>query len=88
MNLPSSRAPVRRISHEREERRILIMAMLRSGYSEAIGRDHQLTRERVRQIVVASLERKDSGTRVDQMRVQMARLEPALRLAARGVENG
>jgi hypothetical protein len=65
------------------------MAMLRSGFSyEAIGREHQLTRERIRQIVVASLERKDSDTRVDQMRVQMARLEPALRLAARGVENG
>jgi hypothetical protein len=90
MNLPSSRAPVlRRTAHEREERRILIMAALRSGFSyEAIARDHQLSRERVRQIVVASLERTDSGTRVDQMRVQMARLEPALRLAARAVENG
>jgi hypothetical protein len=89
MNLPSSRAPVRRTSHEREERRIRIMAMVRSGFSyEAIGREHMLTRERIRQIVVASLERKDSGTRVDQMRVQMARLEPALRLAARAVENG
>ena len=63
--------------------------MLRSGFSfEAIAREHQLTRERIRQIVVASLETKDSGTRVDQARVQMARLEPALRLAARGVENG
>jgi hypothetical protein len=89
MILPSSRAPVRRTAHERDERRILIMAALRSGFSyEAIGRDHQLSRERVRQIVVASLERKDNGTRLDQMRVQMARLEPALRLAARGVENG
>jgi hypothetical protein len=89
MNLPASHAPVRRTAHEREERRIRIMAMLRSGFSyEAIARDHQLTRERIRQIVIASLERKDSGTRVDQMRVQMARLEPALRLAARGVENG
>ena len=63
--------------------------MLRSGFSyEAIAREHQLTRERIRQIVAASLETKDSGTRVDQARVQMARLEPALRLAARGVENG
>jgi hypothetical protein len=90
MNVPSSRAPVvRHTAHEREERRIRIMAMLRSGFSyEAIGREHMLTRERIRQIVVASLESKDSGTRVDQMRVQMARLEPALRLAARGVENG
>ena len=89
MNLPSSRAPVRRTAHEREERRIRIMEMLRSGYSyEAIARDHQLTGERIRQIVVASLERKDSSTRIDQMRVQMAPLEPALRLAARAVENG
>jgi len=83
MNLPSSRAPVlRRAGHEREERRILVMAMLRSGLSyETVARDHELSPERVRQIVVASLERKYSGTQVGQMRVRMARLEPALRLA-------
>ena len=89
MNLPSSRAPVRCTAHQREERRIRIMEMTRSGFSyEEIARECQVTRERIRQIVVASLHTEKSGSRVDQMRVQMARLEPALRLAARGVENG
>ena len=89
MNLPSSLAPVRRSAHQREERRIRIMGMIRSGFSyEAIAREFQVTRERIRQIVVASLQAEKNGTRVDQMRVQMARLEPALRLAACSVENG
>jgi len=89
MNLSSSRAPVRRTAHEREERRIRIMVMMRSGFSyEAIAREHTLTRERIRQIVIASLQMEKGVERIDQMRVQMARLEPALRLAARAVENG
>jgi hypothetical protein len=89
MNLPSSRAPVRRTAHEREERRIRIMAMLRSGFSvEAIAREHELTSTRIRQIVAASLQTANSTTRIDQMRVQAARLESALRIATRGVETG
>ena len=86
---PSSPRPyVRRTAHERNERQIRILAMVRSGFSyEAIASDEQLSRERIRQIVVAAL-RETGGTRVDHMRVQRARLEPALRLAARGVENG
>lgn len=79
---------VRRTAAERKERLIPIIGMVRSGFSnEAIASDEQLSRERVRQIVVAALAAKGS-TRVDHMRVQRARLEPALRLAARGVENG
>lgn len=89
MNLSSSRAPVRRTAHEREERRIRILAMLRSGFSyEAIAQEHQLTSTRIRQIVAASLQTANSTTRVDQMRVQAARLESALRIATRGVETG
>jgi hypothetical protein len=89
MNLPSSRAPVRRTAHEREERRIRILAMLRSGFSyEAIAQEHQLTTTRIRQIVAASLQTANSTMRVDQMRVQAARLESALRIATRGVESG
>jgi hypothetical protein len=87
---PSSPRPyvVRRTAHERNERKIRIMGMVRSGFSyEAIASDEQLSRERVRQIVVAALAAK-GGTPGDHMRVQRARLEPALRLAARGVENG
>ena len=81
--------PVRRTAREREERRIRIMAMVRSGYSyEEIARDERVSRERIRQIVTQSLKTHDRADRVDQARVQMARLEPALRLAARGVDNG
>jgi hypothetical protein len=81
--------PVRRTAREREERRIRIMAMVRSGYSyEEIARDERVSRERIRQIVTQSLKTDDWADRVDQARLQMARLEPALRLAARGVDNG
>ena len=86
MNLSSSsRTPVRRTADDREERRVRIMAMVRSGLFsyEAIAREHQLTRTRIRQIVAASAPTERSGARVDQMRVRMARLESALRLAAR-----
>jgi hypothetical protein len=90
MNLSSSRIPLRLTARQREERRIRIMAMVRSGLFsyDAIAREHKLTRARIRQIVVASAPTERSGARVEQMRVRMARLEPALRLAARGVENG
>jgi hypothetical protein len=65
------------------------MGMVRSGFSyEVIARDERLSRERIRQIVAQSLKTDDGSNRVDQARVQMARLEPALRLAARGVDNG
>ena len=87
---PSSPRPyvVRRTAHERGERQIRIMGMVRSGFSyEAIASDEQLSRERVRQIVVVALAAK-GGTPGDHMRVQRARLEPALRLAAHGVANG
>jgi hypothetical protein len=63
--------------------------MLRAGHSyEAIARQERLSRERIRQIVKKSLETEKGATLPDQNRVQMARLEPALRLAAIGVENG
>jgi hypothetical protein len=79
---------VRRTAHDRNERKIRIMGMVRSGFSyEAIAGDERISRERVRQIVVAALAAK-GGNPGDHMRVQRARLEPALRLAARGVENG
>jgi hypothetical protein len=80
---------VHRTAREREQRRIRILAMVRSGFSyEAIARDENLSRERVRQIVSQSLNEPDRATRLDHARVQIARLEPALRLAARGVEEG
>jgi hypothetical protein len=89
MTTPNALVPVRRTARQREERRIRIMGMVRSGFSyEEIARDERLSRERIRQIVTQSLKTDDRADRVDQARVQMARLEPALRLAARGVDNG
>jgi hypothetical protein len=89
MTRTSTHFPVRRTAHDREERRIRIMGMVRAGLSyEAIAREVDLSRERIRQIVTQSLHAEDGATRVDANRLQMARLEPALRLAARGIENG
>jgi len=89
MTTQQALVPVRRTARQREERRIRIMGMVRSGFSyEEIARDECLSRERIRQIVAQSLDVEDGATRVDYVRLQMARLEPALRLAARGVENG
>ena len=89
MTTEQALVPVRRTARQREERRIRIMGMVRSGFSyEEIARDERLSRERIRQIVTQSLKTDDRADRVDQARVQMARLEPALRLAARGVDNG
>ena len=73
----------------REQRRIRIMGLLQSGVSyEAIGQMERITAERVRQIVKKSLERHSGATRPDPRLLQIARLEPALRLAAMGVFNG
>jgi hypothetical protein len=89
MSTQQALVPVRRTARQREERRIRIMGMVRSGFSyEEIARDEGLSRERIRQIVTQSLKTGDGADRVGQARVQMARLEPALRLAARGVDNG
>ena len=89
MTTEQALVPVRRTARQREERRIRIMGMVRSGFSyEVIARDECLSRERIRQIVTQSLKTDDGADRVGQARVQMARLEPALRLAARGVDNG
>jgi len=86
---PSSAPVVRRTAREREQRRIRILGMVQAGFSyEAIARDEGLSRERVRQIVAQSLREPEGGTRLDHARVQLARLEPALRLAARGVADG
>ncbi len=90
---PSSPSPpvptVRRTARERAHRQIRILAMVRSGFSyEAIARDENLSRERVRQIVSQALNDPEGGTPLNHARVQTARLEPALRLAARGVADG
>lgn len=73
---------------DREVRRLRIMASVQAGHTyQTIGREEGLTRERIRQIVSESV-RVNSDERVDLPRVQMARLEPALRLAAGAVAKG
>ena len=76
-------------ARQREQRRLRIMDRVRSGISyEQIGHEEKLSRERVRQIVVQSLQGYGTGRLDDHNRVQLTRLEPALRLAARAVEEG
>ncbi len=88
--LPSPSATGRRrATRKREFRRIRILAMVQAGWSyAAIGREEAISRERVRQIVAQALEAGESETKLVHARVQLARLEPALRLAARSVADG
>ena len=73
----------------RDLRRLRILASLQAGLSyAAIGRAEGLSRERVRQIVAKALAEEGAGTKVDHARVQIARLEPALQLAAGAVAEG
>ncbi len=64
-----------------------IFARLQEGASyAAIATEEGLSRERLRQIVKAATARR--GSPPDHKKMQFARLEPALRLAARGVAEG
>jgi hypothetical protein len=84
---PSSGAPV--TARDRETRRVRILALVQAGWSYAdIGRQEGLSRERVRQIVAQAVVEGAGDNKLDHALVQIARLEPALRLAARGVADG
>ena len=64
-----------------------IFARLQEGASyQEIAAEEGLSRERLRQIVRAATARRKEPP--DHKRMQFARLEPALRLAARGVADG
>jgi hypothetical protein len=64
-----------------------IFARLQEGASyAAIATEEGLSRERLRQIVKAAAAKR--GTPPDHKKMQFARLEPALRLAARSVAEG
>ena len=88
--LPSPSSTARRLAaRDREFRRLRILAMVQAGWSyAAIGREEAISRERVRQIVAQAFEAGESETKLVHARVQIARLEPALRLAARSVADG
>jgi hypothetical protein len=76
-------------ARDREVRRLRIMALVKGGLSyENIARSEKLSRERVRQIVVRSLEAERDGLRTDMRLLNAARLEPAMQLAARRIAEG
>ena len=73
----------------RDLRRLRILAAVQEGLSyAAIGRQEGLSRERVRQIVAKALDEEGADSKLDHARVQIARPEPALRLAAQAVGGG
>ncbi len=65
------------------------MERVREGRSyEEIAQSEGLSRERIRQIVVEALQRREVDAQRDHAQLQMVRLAPALRLAARGIAEG
>jgi hypothetical protein len=79
----------RRTARDRLVRRQRIMERLREGRSyEEIAQGEGLSRERVRQIVVEALAQREVEAQRDHAQLQMLRLAPALRLAAKGVAEG
>jgi len=74
---------------DRAQRRLRIYARLQEGWShEAIAAEEKLSRERVRQIAKETLDRREVDPEADFVRLQMARLDPALRLAGEKVAAG
>jgi hypothetical protein len=76
-------------AHLRELRRARIFTRLREGwpYTE-IAREEGLTDRRIRQIVSETLKKRVVDDSADHALLQLARLEPALRLAAGAVADG
>ena len=83
-------APKRRLNAlARVMRRGRIFARLREGWAyDEIAREERLTAERVRQIVREALERHPLDEDTDHAKLQLARLQPAMRIAAAAVEEG
>ena len=74
---------------DRDDRRMRIFARLQEGWSyEAIAAREGLTRERIRQIAAETLAGRSVDASRDHLRLQIARLDPALRLAAEQVAAG
>jgi hypothetical protein len=86
---PTKRRNRRMNDQDREARRRRIFALLQEGLPyEAIADEVCLSSERVRQIVAESLERRAAAPKVGNLHLQIARLEPALRLTAARVAAG
>ena len=86
------RAPAlarRLTAHARVLRRARIFARLREGWAyDEIARDEGLTAERIRQIVREALEKRLLDEETDHAKLQLARLQPAMRIAAEAVADG
>ncbi len=86
--MPTPARP-RATAADRARRRLRIYARLQEGWShEAIAAEEKLSRERIRQIVKETLDKREIDPDTDYVRLQMARLDPALRLAAEKVSSG
>jgi predicted transcriptional regulator len=84
---PAPKRPL--TAHARVMRRARIFARLREGcgYDE-IAREERLTPERIRQIVREALERRLTDEDADHAKLQLSRLQPAMRIATHAVEEG
>jgi hypothetical protein len=86
---PASPPKPRRTAQDREVRRRRIFGRLQEGWSyEAIAEEEGLTRERIRQIVAETLGQREVDPSADHNRLQIVRLDPALRLTAEKVAAG
>jgi hypothetical protein len=83
-------APKRRLdARGRVLRRGRIFARLREGWAyDEIAREEGLTPERIRQIVREALERRIVDDETDHAKLQLARLQPAMRIAGEAVADG
>jgi hypothetical protein len=92
MTAPATPAPApkpRVTAHDRALRQMRIFARMQEGWSyDAIAQDERLSRERVRQIVAETPALREIDAVRDHTRSQIARLDPALRLAAGKVAEG
>jgi hypothetical protein len=90
--MTASAAPAakpRRTAIDRAARRVRILARLQEGWSyDRIALAEDLTRERIRQIVVKTMERRAVDPSRAHAILQSARLDGALRLAAEKVAEG
>ena len=86
------RAPAlarRLTAHARVLRRGRIFARLREGWAyDEIAAHERLTAERVRQIVRKALEKRIIDEEAEHAKLQLARLQPAMRLAGEAIADG
>lgn len=86
---PSRPPKARATLHGMALRRARILVRLQQGWTyDAIAQEERLSRERIRQIVSEILEDRRGEGFGDHQRMQIARLEPALRLAAEKIAAG